>query len=198
MELIDILDEIRILPMADFSRGEGLLPTVGALCSGGISALCVKNWNDEIAASVRAAGDMYIGARACSEEEALFACPNNARFIFTYGIYEKVLNICRKFGADYLPGCITPSEIIRAEELGLSAVMLCPVELFGGKSLCARYEMMFPKMKFIAYDMSNNVNFDEYLDDQKLLAVCSDALVSGSLEEIAEKSRLHMQKYFKN
>ena len=49
-----------------------------------------------------------------------------AKFIVSPGLSEKVADVCKKHGIPYYPGCVTPTEIMHALELGISTVKFFP------------------------------------------------------------------------
>ena len=58
-----------------------------------------------------------ISAKQC--EEALAA---GAKFIVSPGLSVAVANICKENNIPYYPGCVTPTEIMQALELGITTV----------------------------------------------------------------------------
>lgn len=198
MEFIDIVGEYRVLPVVENIKNENFLPLIGAICSGGLSTLCLGTWNDGLAPLFPAAGDFCVGVRVSDKNQALGACSAGAKFVCSYGLSENIFDVCSEYGVSYLPCCLTPYEISKAMEMGVNTIMLCPVEFFGGKSLCDRLISMFPRISFIAWDTSGSNKIDTYLQNPRLLAACSSDLASGSLDQIAAKCAAHVSRYSKN
>ena len=77
--------------------------------------------------------DMNIGAgtviNAEQCEEALTA---GAKFIVSPGLSVAVAKICKEKGVPYYPGCVTPTEIMQALELGITIVKFFPANVYGG------------------------------------------------------------------
>lgn len=53
-----------------------------------------------------------------------------AQFIVSPGLETKTANYCRKNNVPYLPGCMTPSEMMKAMALGVKMIKLFPGSLF--------------------------------------------------------------------
>lgn len=74
---------------------------------------------------------MNIGAGAViNEEQAIRAVNAGAEFIVSSGFSEKVALYVRKQGIPYYPGCVTPTEIMQALELGITTVKFFPANVF--------------------------------------------------------------------
>lgn len=71
-----------------------------------------------------------------------------ADFIISPGLNEEVGRYCSAKGILWVPGCMTPSEIMRAEELGAQLIKLFPGNLLGPAFMNAIREL-FPLLSFI-------------------------------------------------
>lgn len=71
-----------------------------------------------------------------------------ADFIIAPGIIEEVAETVHKEDMLWIPGCMTPSEIIRAEEAGAKMVKLFPGNLLGPGFVSAIKEL-FPGISFM-------------------------------------------------
>lgn len=71
-----------------------------------------------------------------------------ADFIIAPGIIEEVAETVQKEDLLWIPGCMTPTEIIRAEEAGASMVKLFPGNLLGPGFMSAIKEL-FPGLSFM-------------------------------------------------
>ncbi len=69
-----------------------------------------------------------INAEQC--EDALNA---GAKFIVSPGLSESVAKVCAKHKVPYYPGCVTPTEIMAALELGITTVKFFPAGVYGGQ-----------------------------------------------------------------
>ena len=71
-----------------------------------------------------------------------------AEFIVSPIIKKKIAEITAKHGLLWIPGCMTPTEIAKAEELGASLVKLFPGDSLGPNFLKA-IKPLFPDLKFM-------------------------------------------------
>jgi len=71
-----------------------------------------------------------------------------ADFIISPGTIEEVAEISHSNNVLWVPGCMTPTEIIRAEEAGAELIKLFPGSLLGPSYVTAVIEI-FPDLKFM-------------------------------------------------
>lgn len=80
-----------------------------------------------------------------------------ADYIISPGLVESVIEVADKNNMLWVPGCMTPSEIIRAETLGAKMVKLFPGNILGPGFLSAIKEL-FPNLLFMP---TGGVDLDE-------------------------------------
>jgi 2-dehydro-3-deoxyphosphogluconate aldolase / (4S)-4-hydroxy-2-oxoglutarate aldolase len=106
--------------------------TADTLLSGGITTLEISLTTpfalEAITTLVREVGeDANIGAGTVLDAtSARMAVDAGARFIVAPGLDEGVLRTAHRYGLPVFPGAFTPTEIMRAVELGADAVALFP------------------------------------------------------------------------
>ena len=121
-----------------------------------------------------------ISATLC--EKAIEA---GAKFIVSPGLSEEVAAVCRRSGIVYYPGCVTPTEIMKALDLGLTTVKFFPAGIYGGIKALKALSAPFPQVKFIPTGGVNRENMDEYLAFDKVAAIGGSFLTEGALKEEA-------------
>jgi 2-dehydro-3-deoxyphosphogluconate aldolase/(4S)-4-hydroxy-2-oxoglutarate aldolase len=78
---------------------------------------------EAIAYAVKNYPDMSIGAgTVINAEQCEAALAAGATFIVSPGLSVPVAKICNERGIPYYPGCVTPTEIMAALELGITTV----------------------------------------------------------------------------
>jgi 2-dehydro-3-deoxyphosphogluconate aldolase/(4S)-4-hydroxy-2-oxoglutarate aldolase len=82
-----------------------------------------------------------------SEEDAKTFVDAGADFLVSPGVVKAAAKVARKNDLLYVPGCMTPTEMIRAEAMGTTLVKIFPGELLGPGYLKA-VRPLFPKLKF--------------------------------------------------
>ena len=77
--------------------------------------------------------EMTVGAgTVINVEQAALAVKNGAKFIVSPGLDEGVVIWAKENNIPVIPGCVTPSEIMKAIGLGLNVVKFFPADVFGG------------------------------------------------------------------
>ena len=88
----------------------------------------------------------------------------------------------------YLPGVVTPTEVMTAVAKGLTTLKFFPASNYGGlktiKAICAA----FPYLKIMPTGGISADNILEYLACDKILACGGSWMMSGTPEEIKEKT----------
>ena len=128
--------------------------------------------------------EMEIGAgtviNAAQCERALDA---GAKFIVSPGLSEGVAAVCKNRGVPYYPGCVTPTEIMQALELGITTVKFFPANVYGGLKAMKALAAPFPQIKFIPTGGVNNDNLEEFLAWDKIAAVGGSFFVEEALKQ---------------
>ena len=152
--------------------------TFRTACAAEAIAYAVKNYPDmEIGAGT------VINAGQC--EEALKA---GATFIVSPGLSPAVANICKERNIPYYPGCVTPTEIMAALELGITTVKFFPANIYGGLKALKALSAPFPQVKFIPTGGVDRSNIDEFLAFDKIAAIGGSFFVKEALDKMeAEK-----------
>jgi 2-dehydro-3-deoxyphosphogluconate aldolase / (4S)-4-hydroxy-2-oxoglutarate aldolase len=82
------------------------------------------------------------------KKEAKAFIKAGADYIISPGMIEEVAEVTRKEEMVWIPGCMTPTEIIKAEEAGAKLVKLFPGNLLGPGFVSAVREL-FPELLFM-------------------------------------------------
>ena len=140
---------------------------------------------EAIAYAVANYPDMEIGAgtviNAAQCEAALAA---GATFIVSPGLSPAVAEICNERNIPYYPGCVTPTEIMAALELGITTVKFFPANIYGGLKALKALSAPFPQVKFIPTGGVDRSNIDEFLAFDKVAAIGGSFFVKEALEKM--------------
>ena len=132
--------------------------------------------------------DMNIGAgTVINAEQCEAALAAGAQFIVSPGLSVAVANICTERNVPYYPGCVTPTEIMAALELGITTVKFFPANVYGGLKAMKALAGPFPQIKFIPTGGVDRSNIDEYLAWDKIAAVGGSFYVKEALEKMENK-----------
>ena len=146
---------------------------------------CAK---DAIAYAVKNYPDMEIGAgTVINIEQCESALAAGATFIVSPGLSKEVAILCNERNIPYYPGCVTPTEIMAALELGITTVKFFPANIYGGLKALKALSAPFPQVKFIPTGGVDRNNIDEFLAFDKVAAIGGSFFVTESLAKMEEK-----------
>ena len=129
--------------------------------------------------------DMNVGAgTVINAEQCEAALAAGAKFIVSPGLSPAVAKICNERGVPYYPGCVTPTEIMAALELGITTVKFFPANVYGGLKAMKALAGPFPQIKFIPTGGVDASNLDEYLAWEKIAAVGGSFYVKDALAKM--------------
>ena len=143
---------------------------------------------EAIALAVEKYPDMSIGAgTVINREQCEKALAAGAEFIVSPGLSVSVAELCTEKSIPYYPGCVTPTEIMQALELGITTVKFFPANVYGGLAALKALSAPFPQVKFIPTGGVDRSNIDEFLAFDKVAAIGGSFFVKESLEKMEEK-----------
>ena len=119
-------------------------------------------------------------------EQCQDALNAGAQFIVSPGLSVAVAKICKEKNIPYYPGCVTPTEIMQALELGITTVKFFPANVYGGLKAMKALSGPFPQIKFIPTGGVDRSNIDEYLAWDKIEAVGGSFYVKEALEKMGQ------------
>ena len=175
------------IPVVTLNSVEETAPILKALKAYGINCAeitfrtaCAE---EAIKAAVREFPDMNVGAgTVINGGQCRRALAAGAKFIVSPGLSEEVAGICGEAGVPYYPGCVTPTEIMKAISLGLTVLKFFPANVYGGLKALKALSAPFPQVKFIPTGGINKDNIDEYLAWDKIYAVGGSSFVEEALK----------------
>ena len=193
MELLNRIKQCKIVPVVVLKELSETEPTLKALCDGGLPVAEITFRTACAADAIRLATekfpDMLIGAgTVINAEQANRAIDCGAKFIVGPGFAAEVAEVCHARGVLYLPGCVTPTEIITAISYGIEIVKFFPCSNFGGLGTIKALAAAFPAMKFLPTGGISEENVLEYLAFEKIVACGGSWMMKGTPDEIREKT----------
>ncbi len=182
----NMFETIRALPVVVIKALDDTLPTLRALCEGGLPAAEITFRTacaaDAIRLGVKEFPDMYIGAgTVINAEQAKEAIDAGASFIVSPGLSPAVAEVCKAENVPYFPGCATPTEIMAALELGITTVKFFPANVYGGLSAIKALSAPFPQVKFLPTGGVDLSNIKEFLAFDKIVAVGGSFMMKGDI-----------------
>jgi len=116
-----------------------------------------------------------------------------AKFIVSPGLNSKVVEHCLSKNCPIIPGCMTPSEIEAAIELGLDTVKFFPAEAAGGIKMLKALSAPYPNIKFMPTGGIDIHNLSSYLNFNKVVACGGSWMITRELinkGDVAEITKL--------
>lgn len=156
-ELLKVIPEQGILPLYFNKDTQVSVDLLKALYSAGIRSVEYTNRGEAALKNFEAMRKvcdtelkgMYLGVGTIKDATAAQAFIDaGADYIISPGLVEDAAEVADKHNMLWIPGCMTPSEIIRAEKLGAKFVKLFPGNILGPAFLSAIKEL-FPNLLFM-------------------------------------------------
>ncbi len=139
---------------------------------------------EAIKIGVKEFADMNIGAgTVINRAQAEKAVNAGAKFVVSPGFSDEVADFCGENKIPYYPGCVTPTEIMRALAHGIEIVKFFPAGVYGGLKAMKALAAPFPQIKFIPTGGVDLANLKEYLDFDKVYAVGGSFMMKGDIVE---------------
>lgn len=126
-----------VVPVVRGGKAESIINLAQALKAGGISTVEVTTETPgaiEVIKKVASelGGEVVVGAGTVLDAEtARLAILAGAEFIVSPSLHPDVITVCKRYGKIVVPGAMTPSEIVRAYELGADIVKVFPAGVLG-------------------------------------------------------------------
>ncbi len=184
--VLEQIEQAGIVPVVVIDDAADAPALVGALVDGGLPIAEITFRTpaavDAIRAATKAHPDALIGAgSALTPEQVDAAVDAGARFIVSPGLEEHVVRRTQERAAAALPGCATPSDLMRAWQLELSVVKFFPAEASGGLAMIKAIAAPFPGLRFVPTGGVDGDNLEGYLQDPRVLAVGGSWMVQPAL-----------------
>jgi len=200
-DVVRRVGEIGIIPVVRASSVEEANKAVEAICAGGIPVveitMTVPNAISMIRELVqRRGGDVLIGAGTVINAEQAESCVRaGAQFLVSPGLATSVLSVARVHNRLAIPGALTPTELMSAQEHGAKLVKIFPCGNVGGPKYLKSLKGPFPHAQLIPTGGVNAANAAEFIAaGAYALGVGSElvdaaALREGNLEKITATAR---------
>ena len=182
----------KVIPVATFNGREDAVENLSLLSEGGLKNIEITFRTEYAAQAIKLAvnefPDIVVGAGTIVNsnqcEQALDA---GAKFIVGPGFSEDIAKICIRNDVLYVPGVVTPTEIMKATALGLKLLKYFPFAPFGGSAAVKALSGPFPDVKFILTNGITNENFTDLITIENVFGVGGSWMLKGSREEKLEK-----------
>lgn len=165
-----------IVPVVVLNNVEDAVPLANALLKGGIdfmeitfrtecAAECIAKISKEVPEVVVGAGTVL------NVEQAKLAVENGAKFIVSPGLDEETVTWAIGNNIPVIPGCVTPTEIMKAISLGLKVVKFFPADVYGGIKAIKALSAPFGQIKFLPTGGVSEANLKDFIENKSVAAV---------------------------
>ena len=197
---LQVMQDAPVIPVIVLGDVAHAVPLARALVAGGIRMLEVTLRTEQalacIEAIARAVPEAVVGAGTVrSKADAQAAAMAGARFAVSPGYTRSLGRACRDVGLPLLPGVATGSEIMLAQEDGLSELKFFPAMQAGGPALLKAWNGPFFDVRFCPTGGVTLQNAHEFLALPNVVCVGGswlvppDALAQGDWARITELAR---------
>ncbi len=210
MDIKQFIEKHKVIVIVRRLYGENLMKLADALEKGGIKLMevtfdqsdpdCIKNTSDTIKELKSKYGDrMRFGAgTVLTVEQVEAAASAGAEYIISPNVNLEVIKRTKELGLISIPGAMTPTEIIAADQAGADYVKIFPVIDLGLKYM---KNIMGPisHVKFIATAGVNEENFADMLNAGFCGAGISGRLTdkklieAGNFEEFTNRAKVFVE-----
>lgn len=154
MDAGDLLKSCRIVPVVAIERADAAVPLARALLEGGLDAIEVTLRTDEALAAIEAIAaevpEMLVGAGSIRQPGQLFDVQQaGAAFAVSPGCSDRLIDAVAEIGMPFVPGAITPSEMLSLLGHGYRLQKFFPAELAGGHTFLQAVGAPLPEIRFM-------------------------------------------------
>ena len=175
----DIMNTSPVIPVMVINNVEQAVPLAHALVEGGLKVLEITLRTPAALESIQAikakVPDAIVGAGTIIDSRTLQqSIAAGAEFLVSPGVTDSLLDEALASGVPLLPGVITPSEVMRLLERGITAMKFFPAQAAGGIPMFKAIGAPLPQVTFCPTGGVNPGNARDYL------ALANVACVGGS------------------
>lgn len=179
----------RILPVIVVTRAEQAVPLAHALLAGGIDAMEITLRHEAGLAAIEQVAsrvpDMVVGAGTLTHPSDFVRVKNcGAQFALSPGLTPELAGAARQCGMPYVPGVMTPSEVMQASDWGFGLLKLFPAGQAGGLGMLKAMAGPLGHVRFCPTGGVSASNLLEYLKQDNVEMVGGSWLTpSDSIED---------------
>jgi 2-dehydro-3-deoxyphosphogluconate aldolase / (4S)-4-hydroxy-2-oxoglutarate aldolase len=168
-DVVRRIEEVGIVPVVRAATVEEANRAIEAILAGGIPVVEITMTVPNAVTVIREvakqhANDVLIGAGTVTNAEQAEACLRaGAQFLVSPGLAVSVLSVARANDKLAIPGALTPTELMNAQEQGAQIVKIFPCGNVGGPKYLKSLKAPFPKANLIPTGGVNAANAGEFI-----------------------------------
>jgi 2-dehydro-3-deoxyphosphogluconate aldolase/(4S)-4-hydroxy-2-oxoglutarate aldolase len=200
-DVIRRIGEVGIVPVVRAATVDEATRAVEAICAGGIPVVEITMTVPNAISVIREvaqqyAGKVLVGAGTVTNAEQADLCIRaGAQFLVSPGLSPSVLSVAQACAKLAIPGALTPTELMTAQEKGARLVKIFPCGNVGGPKYLKSLRAPFPNASLIPTGGVNAANAAEFIAAGAFaLGIGADlvdpvALREGNLEKISSGAK---------
>jgi len=168
-DVIRRIGEIGIIPVVRAATVDEAKLAVQAICAGGIRVVEITMTVPDAVAVIREVAQQYGGSvlvgagTVTTGDQAELSIQAGAQFLVSPGFAITVLSVAQACGTLAIPGALTPTELMNAQENGARLVKVFPCGNVGGPKYLRSLKGPFPKAALIPTGGVNATNAADYI-----------------------------------
>ena len=187
----DLFDKYKIIPVVVLNDEEDAKNKLSALVKGNVLIAEITFRTEYAPEGIKYAiknyPELLVGAgTVINVEQCQKAIELGCKFIVSPGLSKDVALLCKKMNIPYLPGCVTPTEIMEALSLGINVIKFFPAQVYDGLSAIKNLSYAFKQVQFVPTGGVDNTNLKEYLSNSAVKAVGGSWLLKGDVVKNCE------------
>jgi 2-dehydro-3-deoxyphosphogluconate aldolase/(4S)-4-hydroxy-2-oxoglutarate aldolase len=173
-EILTQITNHRVVPAVVIDDSKSAAALGAAMVAGGLPIIEVTLRTPEALKALEILvhrGDMVVGAGTVTNLTQLDAARRaGAQFIVTPGLDDPIIRHCRQRDMLIIPGAVTPTEIMHAQNMGLPVVKFFPCHAYGGLTTIDALSGPFPSMAFLPTGGISLQNLGDFLAHKSIVA----------------------------
>lgn len=176
----------KVVPVITLPSLDSALPLMDVLAANGFTVVEITLRTDcavdAIDLLTRERPQLIVGAGTVKNTQQLHAVLNaGAHFIVSPGFDRDLVQQAKKSNVPIIPGIMTPSELMQAENAGVEIVKLFPATLAGGVEFLTAMQAVFPNMKFFPTGGITEATVQDFLHCKNVVCAGGSWLTPGKL-----------------
>ena len=203
MNALSIISDLRVVPAVVIDDAAQATMLGLAMKHGGLPCIEVTLRTPAALDAIRSLAKiegLLVGAGTVTNMTQLQqAIDAGAQFIVTPGLDDEIIRHCQQRDLFIIPGAVTPTEIMRAQNLGLRHVKFFPSNIYGGLPAIEALSGPFPEMRFLPTGGINFTNLATFLGSAVVTACGGtwmakrDSIRASNFPEIERSCRATME-----
>jgi 2-dehydro-3-deoxyphosphogluconate aldolase/(4S)-4-hydroxy-2-oxoglutarate aldolase len=189
-----------VVPLVQADDPEVAVATTRALAAGGLTVIEVVLRTpaalDCLQAICELDDDIIVGAgTVLSAAQATAVLERGAQFIVSPGLDEAMVGVAQANSVPVFPGTMTPSEVMKARNLGLDIVKFFPASIAGGIPALKALGSVFRDMKFMPTGGVSAANLADFLAIKSVIAcggswlTPADEIAAGNYDAVTKLAK---------